>query len=411
LDLPKEDEVEGEGWFRHWFVLKSSVLEMFTEDQKLQGKLTQPVVALAVSDMLSAGRAKGVDFYKWGILLETTDGSVLRMRAVGQSEMRQLLSTLNVNCISVKQADVQVPFETTTAVVKSGWLFKKSEKKAGMVHAGKAWQRRWFQLDVTTKAGTEEDTVVRVARLTYFHSPREAKEGVVIPLHETMGVKGGIGKTKGTEFRVTLNTPKREWELGSGEEATAKEWIELLLQWIGLPKVERLETSPETTGPSVVKAQWMEVRIDVYKPDEISDEELQRSNTLQKSVSSFSRTFTLGLKKPSSSKKKEEDAAPEEPAQDVKEEEEDEEEEQVFTWVFVALMSDHTLRQFENESMTTELSRLNLGYLVQTAMLDDPIDTYEHAFFVKPESPTSDSWICCPDSCKDSEDWIAVLKA
>ena len=44
-------------------------------------------------------------------------------------------------------------------------------------------------------------------------------------------------------------------------------------------------------------------------------------------------------------------------------------------------------------------------------MLDDPIDTYEHAFFVKPESATSDSWICCPDSSKDSEDWIAVLKA
>ena len=93
------------------------------------------------------------------------------------------------------------------------------------------------------------------------------------------------------------------------------------------------------------------------------------------------------------------------------EDEGDDDEDQVFTWVFVALMSDHTLRQFENESMTTELSRLNLGYLVQAAMLDDPIDTYEHAFFVKPESPTSDSWICCPDSSKDSEDWIAVLKA
>ena len=59
-------------------------------------------------------------------------------------------------------------------------------------------------------------------------------------------------------------------------------------------QVERLETSAEATGPSVVKAQWMEVRIDIYKPDEISDEELLRSNTLQKSVSSFSRTFTLG---------------------------------------------------------------------------------------------------------------------
>ena len=109
-------------------------------------------------------------------------------------------------------------------------------------------------------------------------------------------------------------------------------------------------------------------------------------------------------------KKKEGEAVQEELAQEAGEDEE-EDDEQVFTWVFVALMSDHTLRQFENESMTTEFSRLNLGYLVQTAMLDDPVDTYEHAFFVKPESPTSDSWICCPDSCKDSEDWIAVLKA
>ena len=61
--------------------------------------MSQPIVALAVTDMRSAVRAKGVDFYKWGLLLETTDGTVLRMRAAGQSEMRQLLSTLNVHCI------------------------------------------------------------------------------------------------------------------------------------------------------------------------------------------------------------------------------------------------------------------------------------------------------------------------
>ena len=29
-------------------------------------------------------RAKGVDFYKWGLLLEKSDGTVITMRAAGQ---------------------------------------------------------------------------------------------------------------------------------------------------------------------------------------------------------------------------------------------------------------------------------------------------------------------------------------
>merc|ERR1711865_805575 len=73
-----------------------------------------------------------------------------------------------------------------------------------------------------------------------------------------------------------------------------------------------------------------------------------------------------------------------------------------FTWVYVALMSDHTLRQFENESMNAELQCLKLGYLVQCIYLDDPPDTYEHAFRVKPESPLADCWVLCPDSSNDS---------
>ena len=67
--------------------------------------------------------------------------------------------------------------------------------------------------------------------------------------------------------------------------------------------------------------------------------------------------------------------------------------------------------QFENESMNTELNCLKLGYLVQCAYLDDPPDTYEHAFRVKPESPLADCWVLCPDSSNDSEDWMSVLKA
>ncbi|KAL3927860.1 MAG: hypothetical protein SGPRY_002642 [Prymnesium sp.] len=57
LELPR-DEGSGEVWVRHWFVLKNSQLTMFTEEQKKKKELGQPVVALAVSDMLSASRAK-----------------------------------------------------------------------------------------------------------------------------------------------------------------------------------------------------------------------------------------------------------------------------------------------------------------------------------------------------------------
>ena len=91
---------------------------------------------------------------------------------------------------------------------------------------------------------------MRTGKLTYYHSAKDAKDnpadGVEIPLHETQGVKPALGKTKGTEHRITLQTPKREWELGSGEEAVAKDWIEQLQQWVGLPKVQlpRLPISP-----------------------------------------------------------------------------------------------------------------------------------------------------------------------
>merc|ERR1719310_1218181 len=160
-----------------------------------------------------------------------------------------------------------------------------------------------------------------------------------------MGVKNGIGKTKGTEHRLTLNTPKREWELGSGEEATAKEWTELLQQWIGLPKLERMQRASQVGEATVVKSQWMEVRVDVYKPDEISDEELSRSNTIQKSVSSFSRTFTLSGRKKAKEAKEEAAKAAEaakagpEPSGVIEDEDEDEDEEAAFTWVYVTLMT------------------------------------------------------------------------
>ena len=75
LDLPEDDLHEK--WVRRWFVLRNTVLNMFTEEQKEKSDLKQPIFALAVSDMRSAVRAKGVDFYKWGLLLEKSDGTVL----------------------------------------------------------------------------------------------------------------------------------------------------------------------------------------------------------------------------------------------------------------------------------------------------------------------------------------------
>jgi len=406
VDLPKSEE-DDEVWVRHWFVLKNTVLALYSEDAKKKNELTSPTVQLATSDMRSAQRAKGVDFYKWGIVLEKTNLDVVRMRAVGQSEMRQLLSTLNVHCIeAVKDEENKPEAVRSKAVIRTGYLYKKSLKQTG-VRVGKAWQRRWFVLEVETQ-GQDDGTVVRTGKLTYYQSNKDTKDGVDIPLHETMQVKGALGKTKGTEHRITVVTPKREFELGCDDKALADGWIGDLQQWIGLPKVERLERVSMEGEAKVVKSQWMEARIVVYMPDEISDEELARSNTIQKTVSSFGRTFTL-------TGRKKEKAAPaggaDKKDDEEEEDDEDDEEEETFNWVFIAFMSDGTLRQYANELMSEELARLKLGYLVQAEFLDDPPDTYEHAFRVKPESPTADSWILCPDSAADSEEWIAQLKA
>ena len=69
-----------------------------------KGPLGEPSASLQSTAMKTATRAQGADFYKWGIVVETTDGTLLRMRATGQSEMRHLLSTLNVNCIPTEVA-------------------------------------------------------------------------------------------------------------------------------------------------------------------------------------------------------------------------------------------------------------------------------------------------------------------
>ena len=84
----------------------------------------------------------------------------------------------------------------------------------------------------------------------------------------------------------------------------------------------------------------------MYKPEEIDDAELARSNTIQKTVSSFTRSFTLtGSKKKDKAAEAEKAAEAAAPAEEEDDDDDDEEEEDAFTWVYVALMSDHTLRQ------------------------------------------------------------------
>jgi len=334
--------------------------------------------------------------------------------------MRQLLSTLNVHCIESAPQDASDDkhFVKSKAIIRSGYLYKKSLKGAGgAVRMGKAWQRRWFVLEVETNEGEDSSQVVRTGKLTYYQSNKDTKEGVEIPLHETMSVRSSLGKTKGTEHRITVTTPKREFELGSDDKGLADAWIADLQSWIGLPKVERVHRDSQAGAATPVKSQWMEARIEVYVPDEISDEELARSNTIQKTVSSFGgigRSFTLTRSKKdkeAASDKKAEGASEKEAEEGDEGEEGEEGDDETFNWVFVALMSDGTLRQFTNEMMDEELARLKLGYLVQVEFLEAPPDTYEHAFRVRPESKTEDSWVLCPDSTNDSEDWIAILKA
>merc|ERR1719473_837777 len=98
---------------------------------KKASDLTRPVVQLETSAMRSAQRAQGVDFYKWGIILESSTGP-LRLRAVGQSEMRQLLSTLNVHCIESTKEEAKPEVVRSKAIIRSGYLYKKSLKQTGV---------------------------------------------------------------------------------------------------------------------------------------------------------------------------------------------------------------------------------------------------------------------------------------
>ena len=57
-----------------------------------------------------------------------------------------MLSTLNVHCIEGAKEEEKTPeVIRSKAVIRSGYMYKKSLKQTG-VRVGKAWQRRWFVL-------------------------------------------------------------------------------------------------------------------------------------------------------------------------------------------------------------------------------------------------------------------------
>ncbi|KAL3899061.1 MAG: hypothetical protein SGPRY_012713 [Prymnesium sp.] len=185
--------------------------------------------------MLSVERSAGADFYQWGMTLEMSDGSQQRMRAAGQSEMKQLLATLSVNCIPsascVGEGGSSPPKERR--LVKEGWMGKKAESRG--LTGGHAFHNRWLVLEVESEAD-EEGNLVTTASLSYFRSKAEGggeTKGTQIPL------------SKGTEHRIVLQTPKRDWELGCPSEATAHEWAEVLSEWMGLPKSPGLDADEE----------------------------------------------------------------------------------------------------------------------------------------------------------------------
>ena len=385
---------------------------IYSEEAKKKnqiGSTAQPVKVLLTKDMRSAQRGNGAEFFKWGIELEMADHHTYKMRAAGQSEMRQMLSTLNVHCISGGNLEEKSKVKKSKAVIRSGYLYKKS-LKTGVVRMQKAWQRRYFVLEVTTDAGASPNTMEHTAKLMCYEKADVKEGGAELPLSETQNVKGGTGKTKGTEHRITLVTKEREFELGIEDQNVAAAWVADLKEWMGPPRVEMLDDNGEPAGDKVKKSGWMEARIIEYKPDEISDEELARSNTIQQSAgSSLMRTFTLS--KPKQVEAKPAPVQKEESKEDDDDDDEsDEDEEEEFSWVWIAWMFDNTLRQYTDETMKEEVARLRLGVNVSAGFLEDPPDTYEHAFSVKvPSEPNS--WILCPDSEEQSDEWIAELTA
>jgi len=409
IDLPDEKSSgDDEKFVKHWFVLKNTVLAMYSEKAKLTASLTTPVSTLNTAEMKSAYRPNGSDYYAHGIEIEMAGGKVWRARAEGDAELRQLLSTLEVHCISgVKEEVATAAPSTKKEVVRSGYLFKKNLKAGGVVRMGKAWQRYFFLLE-TTVVTTSDGKLTSTAKLTCAESPKDEKTLVTLPLNEATAVKVAIGKTKGTERRVTLATPGRDFELGTDDKDVAQGWHDDLAHWLGAPTVE--SAADKAKAEEVLRSQWMEARIEVFELEDISDEELSRSNTIQQSVGSFARTFTLtgGAKKapePAAAKK------PESDDDDDDDDDDEEEDKETFSWVFVALLANGELRQYKDEKMTEEVARMKLGKKVTAELLDDPPDTYEHAFRVKPEQAHADSWILCPDSFVETEEWIAELKA
>ena len=97
---------------------------IYSEEAKKKNQIgsVQPVKVLLTKDMRSAQRGNGAEFFKWGIELEMADHHTYKMRAAGQSEMRQMLSTLNVHCISGGNLEEKSKVKKSKAVIRSGYL-------------------------------------------------------------------------------------------------------------------------------------------------------------------------------------------------------------------------------------------------------------------------------------------------
>ena len=58
--------------------------------------------------------------------------------------------------------------------------------------------------------------------------------------------------------------------------------------------------------------------------------------------------------------------------------------------------------------MKTEIARIKIGKKGKAELLDDPPDSYEHAFRVTTDNSQADTWILCPE-VHETQEWINEL--
>ena len=145
-------------------------------------------------------------------------------------------------------------------------------------------------LAVTAKRAPSEDAEIRQgpARAAEVAEDRAMLDGPLCR-PERAGARTPSGRTPrarrpagGAPVHFRLHDFEHIWdwingELGSGEAPYAAEWLELLRAWSGEEWKYIPNVYPRPPSLDIIKAQWMEVLIEVYKPEEISDETLRRT--------------------------------------------------------------------------------------------------------------------------------------